>query len=104
MRIRRTRKYVRCSADQKSHSWILTIVPGKTLRFNGTEEEFMEYMDDIYVDCCMIDDDEYYTFDEWAKIYPEEMDYSGETLVVNIIKDGRLVFQNDIPTDEDEDY
>ena len=62
--------------------------------FDGTLDELVEFLDDLYVDCCINDEDELRTFEEWANIYEDEADISGSTIVYEITDNkGNVIFQ-----------
>lgn len=69
-------------------------VEDEIIDFNGTLDELVEFLDDLYVDCCINDEDELRTFEEWASIYEDEADISGSTVVYEIRDDeGNVIFQ-----------
>lgn len=69
-------------------------VKDEIIDFDGTLDELVEFLDNLYVDCCIGDEDELRTFEEWADIYEDEADISGSTVVYEIRdNEGNIVFQ-----------
>lgn len=69
-------------------------IEDEIIDFDGTLDELVEFLDGLYVDCCINDEDELRTFEEWSNIYEDEADISGSTIVYEI-KDnkGNVIFQ-----------
>lgn len=69
-------------------------IEDEIIDFDGTLDELVEFLDGLYVDCCINDEDELRTFEEWSNIYEDEADISGSTIVYEIRDNkGNVIFQ-----------
>lgn len=70
-------------------------MPNQTKTFTGTREDLMKFLDSIYVDCTLDDDDEVVSFEDWVKVYDDESDLGGSTAVIKITENGKTIYEND---------
>ena len=70
--------------------------------FTGTDKEFLEFLDDNYVEVMYDDDDNIVDLDTFIKEYEDYADISGSTWLKKITKDGKVIFETEYEDDEDD--
>lgn len=84
-----------------------TPTPNKTIEFEGTRKDLMQFLDDNYVDIDYDDNDNIISFEKWLDEYEEMYDPSGSTVVLSIKENGKEIYKNsdyDYYQEEQEDY